>query len=285
MKNIQELVELLSLKKLTDNSYQGENYKTPWQRVFGGQVMSQALSAAYRTVPEDRFAHSFHSYFLLPGDINIPIIYEVEKIRDGGSFTTRRVCAKQNDKVIYISSISFQIKQKGLEHQIDMPNVMDPGGLKSDEDFAKRYKLFVPQNILQAIEERPFEIRPVEKINILDRSTKPPYRHFWFKAKDKVEGGLAEHQKLLTYVSDYNLLTTATLPHVKGPIPKDLFMASIDHAMWFHREFKVDDWLLYALDSPSASNTRGFTRGNIFDINGRLVASVVQEGLIRPIKK
>lgn len=285
MKNIEELIDLIELEKVAEQVYLGQNYQAPWKRVFGGQVLSQALSAAYKTVPSDRIAHSMHAYFLLPGDINIPIIYEVDNVRDGGSFTTRRVVARQNEKVIYITSISFQIIQKGLDHQIDMPNVIGPEGLKSDEDIINKYKLLIPQNVLQAVKSRPFEFRPVEKINVFDRSTKPPFKHFWFKSKEQVQGDISLHQKLLTYVSDYNLLTTATLPHVKGPLPKDLFMASIDHAMWFHRDFRIDDWLLYAIDSPSASNTRGFTRGNIFDIKGRLVASTVQEGLIRPIKK
>ncbi len=286
MKNINELIQLLELKKEEENVFIGQNYQAPWNRVFGGQVLAQALSAAYQTVPVDRFVHSMHAYFLLAGDISIPIRFEVDNVRDGGSFTTRRVVAKQNEAVIFITSISFQIKQEGFDHQIDMPNVLGPSGLKSDEDIANKFKFFVPQNILQVISERPFEFRPVEKLNILDRSTKPPYRHFWFKAKEKVEGDITVHQKLLTYVSDYNLLTTATLPHTKGPIPGGgLFMASLDHAMWFHRDFRIDQWLLYALDSPSASNTRGFTRGNIFTEDGILVASVVQEGLIREMKK
>lgn len=284
MKSVAELSELLTLKE-SKGVFVGQNYKTPWNRVFGGQVLAQALSAAYRTVVEDRVAHSMHAYFLLPGNIEVPIHYEVENVRDGGSFTTRRVVAKQEGKVIFITSISFQIEQEGLEHQIDMPNVVGPESLKSDEEIVKKYSLLVPNNVLQAVKERPFEFRPVEKISILDRNTKPPYRHFWFKAKEKVEGNLRIHQQFLSYVSDYNLLTTATLPHVKGPIPTGLFMASIDHGMWFHREFRIDDWLLYAIDSPSASGTRGFARGNIFNKDGLLVASTVQEGLMRPIKK
>lgn len=285
MKDINELIHLIELKELSPNIYVGQNYQAPWNRVFGGQVLSQAVSAAYKTVPKDRFAHSMHAYFLLAGDISIPLHYEVESVRDGGSFSTRRVVAKQNDVPIFITSISFQSKQEGFDHQIDMPNVVGPEGLKSDEDLVNKYKLFVPQNILQSIKTRPFEFRPVEKLNVFDRSTKPPYKHIWFKAKEKVEGGLDVHQMLLTYVSDYNLLTTATLPHTKGPIPSGLFMASLDHAMWFHRDFRIDEWMLYALDSPSASNTRGFTRGNIFTQKGKLVASVVQEGLIRKAKK
>ena len=285
MQNINELIELIELEKAEKNVYLGQNYQAPWNRVFGGQVLSQALSAAYKTVPTDRFVHSMHAYFLLAGDISIPIRFEVDDVRDGGSFTTRRVVARQNDAVIFITSISFQVKQEGFDHQIDMPNVVGPEGLKNDEDIINKYKLLVPQNILQGIKTRPFEFRPVEKVSLMDRKTKPPFRHYWFKAKEKVEGDISIHQKLLAYVSDYNLLTTATLPHIKGPIPKGIFMASLDHAMWFHRDFRIDEWLLYALDSPSASNTRGFTRGNIFTQEGKLVASVVQEGLIRKSKK
>jgi acyl-CoA thioesterase II len=285
MKNIAELIDLIKLEEFEPNIYVGQNYQAPWNRVFGGQVLSQSLSAAYKTVPKDRFVHSLHAYFILAGDISVPIHYEVDNVRDGGSFTTRRVVAKQNGEPIFITSISFQIKQEGFEHQIDMPNVVGPEGLKSDEDLVNKYKLLVPQNILQTIKTRPFEFRPVQKMSVFDRSTKPPYKQIWFKANEKVEGDLALHQLLLTYVSDYNLLTTATLPHVKGPIPSGLFMASLDHAMWFHRDFRIDEWLLYALDSPSASNTRGFTRGNIFTQEGKLVASVVQEGLIRKAHK
>lgn len=285
MKNISELIDLLDLREAGNNIFIGQNYQAPWNRVFGGQVLAQALSAAYKTVPSDRFVHSMHAYFLLAGDISIPIHYEVENVRDGGSFTTRRVVAKQNEAVIFITSISFQLKQEGFDHQIDMPNVVGPEGLKSDEDIVNKYKLLIPQNILQGIKTRPFEFRPVEKLSLFDRSTKQPYRHYWIKAKEKVEGDISVHQKLLTYISDYNLLTTATLPHTKGPIPTGIFMASLDHAMWFHRDFRIDEWLLYALDSPSASNTRGFARGNIFKQDGTLVASVVQEGLLRKAKK
>ncbi|UBM58146.1 acyl-CoA thioesterase II [Marinilongibacter aquaticus] len=278
---IQALIDLLELQKKGDYIFEGQNYQAPWKRVFGGQVLAQSLSAAYKTVPEDRIAHSFHAYFILGGDIAIPIDYEVEDLRNGGSFTTRRVVAKQNGEVIFIASFSFQKVQEGFDHQVDMPDVAGPENLKSDEDFAKRYKLFVPQSLFEAIHSRPFDFKPVEKVSITDTKTKPPFKHIWFKAKETIDGPLSLHQRLLAYVSDYNLLQTATLPHTKGPIPKDLFIASLDHAMWFHRDFRIDEWLLYALDSPSASNSRGFTRGNIFTQNGKLVASVVQEGLIR----
>ena len=179
-------------------------------------------------------------------------------------------------------SISFQKKENGYDHQIEMPDVAGPENLSSDLDMVKKYKFFVPDHIFQVINERPFEFRMVEQVKILDFKTKLPYRNFWFKANENFEADINIHQRLLTYVSDYNLLTTATLPHTMGPLPnKDLFMASLDHGMWFHRDFRIDDWLLYAMDSPSASNARGFARGNIFNKEGILVASVVQEGLMR----
>lgn len=285
MKSISELSTLIKLEKLSESVYLGQNYQAPWKRVFGGQVLAQSLSAATQTVDPERIAHSIHAYFLLAGDISIPIVYEVEKIRDGGSFSTRRVVAKQNGIAIFFTSVSFQKEQEGFEHQIDMPKVPGPDGLPSDEDLLKKYKLFIPDQVFELVKTRPFEFRMVEKLNLLDFSTKLPFRHFWFKAHDKVEGDYTIHQQLLSYVSDYNLLSTATLPHSKGPLPKDIFMASLDHAMWFHQEFKIDEWLLYAIDSPSATNSRGFCRGNIFTQSGKLIASVVQEGLIRPARK
>jgi acyl-CoA thioesterase II len=286
MKNVQELLDLIKLEKLSDSVFLGQNYQAPWKRVFGGQVLAQSLSAATQTVEENRIAHSLHAYFLQMGDIAIPIVFEVEKIRDGGSYSTRRVVAKQNGIAIFIMSISFQKSfPEPFDHQIEMPDVPGPEDLPSDEEVIQKYKWFVPEHIFQVVKTRPFEFRMVEKISFFDFKTKQPFRHFWFKANDKVDGPQSIHQQLLTYVSDYNLLTTAVLPHTRGPIPKDIFMASLDHGMWIHREFKIDQWLLYAIDSPSASDGRGFTRGNIFSQDGKLVASVVQEGVIRPNKK
>jgi acyl-CoA thioesterase II len=220
------------------------------------------------------------------GKLGIPIVFEVEKIRDGGSFSTRRVVAKQNGLPIFFMSVSFQSKwEEAYEHQIPMPKVEGPENLPSDEDVIKKYSWFVPDHIFQVIDTRPFEFRMVEKISFLDLKTKLPYRHFWFKAKEAVTEEISMNQQLLTYVSDYNLLTTAALPHSRGPIPTHIFMASLDHGLWFHRPFRVDEWLLYAIDSPSGSDGRGFTRGNIFNAQGKLVASVVQEGVMRPNKK
>lgn len=286
MKNTNELIDLLTMKKLSETVFLGQNYLSPWKRVFGGQVLAQALSAATQTVEDSRIAHSLHAYFLLAGDINVPIVYEVERIRDGGSFSTRRVVAKQNGIPIFFFSASYQEKdQPGFDHAIEMPKVAPPEELKTDEEIIRKFKNFIPTNVSELITTRPFEFKIVEGINIFDRSTKPPYRHVWFKAKNTVDASSKIHQQLLTYVSDYNLLQTATLPHIKGPYPFDVFMASLDHAIWFHREFEVNDWLLYAIDSPSAYNSRGFTRGNIFTRDGMLVASISQEGLLRPKTK
>jgi len=283
MTDIRELIDLLKMKGLSETVFLGQNYLSPWKRVFGGQVLAQALSAATQTVDPERAAHSLHAYFLLAGDINVPIVYEVEKIRDGGSFSTRRVVAKQNGIAIFFLSASYQKRnQGGYDHSIEMPQVPGPEGLKSDEEIIRKFEKGIPNTISELITSRPFEFRIVEGFDIFDNSTKPPYKHVWFKAKQAVEASPEIHQQLLTYVSDYNLLITATLPHTEGPYPFDVFMASLDHAIWFHRDFTVNDWLLYAIDSPSASNSRGFTRGNIFTRDGTLVASVTQEGLIRP---
>lgn len=286
MTDVNKLIQLIKLERLSDTIFLGQNYLSPWKRVFGGQVLAQALSAATQTVSEDRLVHSLHSYFLLAGDINVPIVFEVEKIRDGGSFTTRRVVAKQNGIAIFILSASYQKKgQEGFDHMIEMPKVALPDELKTDEEIIKKYEKFIPTSVSELITSRPFEFKIAEGFDIFDNSTKPPFRHVWFKAKQPIDAPVQVHQQLLTYVSDYNLLITATLPHIEGPYPFNVFMASLDHAIWFHRDFTVNDWLLYAIDSPSASNSRGFTRGNVFTKDGTLVASVTQEGLIRPNKQ
>jgi acyl-CoA thioesterase-2 len=281
MDNVRELTDLLTLEKIEENIFRGENYKAPWKRVFGGQVLAQALQACYQTVPEGRLVHSMHAYFILAGDINQPIIYDVDRIRDGGSFTTRRVIAIQKGAAIFSMGASFQSVQEGLEHQISMPNVPMPDTLESDEKLAEVFKDAAPEIYRSLTFPRPLEFRPVEKLNPLSGKGYPPFRHVWIKSKGTLPDDIRLHQAILAYASDYNLLTTATLPHWEQVKPNELFLASLDHAMWFHRTFRIDEWLLYALDSPSASNARGFTRGNVFTQDGQLVASVVQEGLIR----
>lgn len=285
MKLISELIDLLELEKIEVNLFRGQSRSVGSPRVFGGQVLAQALSAAMQTVPEDRLAHSLHSYFILPGDIEKPIIFEVDRIRDGGSFTTRRVKAIQNGQAIFLMSASFQLLQEGYDHHIPMPGVSKPDDLPSWEGLAKEFGNLLPPNLKRLLDiERPLEFRPVEFVNPMVNEKYDPYRHVWMRAKGEMPKERKWHDLVLAYASDYNLLTTALLPHGKAADFSGLQMASLDHAMWFHRDFRVDEWLLYAIDSPSASNARGFTRGNIFNMEGQLVASVVQEGLIRPGK-
>jgi acyl-CoA thioesterase-2 len=281
MENVKALENLLNLEQIEVNIFRGQNFLSPWKRVFGGQVLAQSLNAAYRTVPEDRFLHSMHAYFILAGDINMPIIYEVDVVRDGGSFTTRRVVAIQKGRPIFITAASFQKEQEGFEHQIEMPQVAGPENLASDTEIIESIKDVFPKAYEIYNYERPIEFRPVEDFGPLLMKDSEPFQHIWFRAKGEVSEGLSVHHQVLAYASDYNLLTTATLPHRSLLNGKKSFLASLDHAMWFHRKFDVSKWHLYALDSPSASNSRGFTRGNIFDQEGNLVASVVQEGLIR----
>ena len=283
MKTIKELVDLLTLNKIDDCTFQGNNYKTPWKRVFGGQVLGQALHAAYQTVPEDRFAHSMHGYFILTGQVDEPIVYEVDIIRDGGSFTTRRVVAKQGKKAIFVMSASFQLRQDGFVHQITMPNVLTPDVLLNDFEQIQHLKETHPQlyKRLTIIHPNAIEFRPVEDLYKSEHRSRSPHRHVWFKSREEAKISLAMQHQLLAYASDYNLLTTAVVPHLEKLEINNLFFASIDHAIWFHNDFQIDNWLLYATDSPSAGGSRGFSRGSIFNESGKLIASVVQEGLIR----
>lgn len=284
MENVKELERLLTLEKIEVNIFRGQNFMSPWKRVFGGQVLAQSIHAAYQTVPEDRFLHSMHAYFILAGDIELPIVYEVDVVRDGGSFTTRRVVAIQKGRPIFIMAGSFQLNQDGIEHQIDMPEVPGPDGLKSDHEIIESIKEKFPKVYATYNHDRPIEFRPVENYGPLLQQNSEPFQHIWFRAKGEVSNDLPLNHQILAYASDYNLLTTATLPHRSDLNQTKSFLASLDHAMWIHRKFDISDWHLYALDSPSASNSRGFTRGNIFNVNGELVASVVQEGLIRMLK-
>ena len=284
MENVKELEELLNLEQIEVNIFRGQNFMSPWKRVFGGQVLAQSINAAYRTVPEDRFLHSMHAYFILAGDINLPIVYEVDVVRDGGSFTTRRVQAIQKGRPIFIMAASFQLEQEGIEHQIDMPDIPGPENLASDSEIMESIKDKFPKAYEAFNYERPIEFRPVEDYGPLLLEDSLPFQHIWFRAKGELTDNLRTHHEVLAYASDYNLLTTATLPHRAELNMQKTFLASLDHAMWIHREFDLSEWHLYALDSPSASNSRGFTRGNIFNQNGKMVASVVQEGLVRVLK-
>ncbi len=276
-----ELLHQFELERLEVNLFRGVSRDIGSPQVFGGQVLGQALMAACATI-DDRLVHSLHAYFLRRGDFNLPIIYNVDRSRDGRSFSTRRVTAIQNGAQIFNCSCSFQIPEDGLEHQITMPDVPPPEALPPLAKPTPEQLAQLPEKARRLFEkDPPFEFRPVQVLDPLAPRAAPPMRQVWFRAVDTVPDGEALHRCLLAYVSDYNLLDTATLPHGASYLKGDLIMASVDHAIWFHRSMRVDDWLLYAMDSPSASGARGFARGSIFARSGQLVASVAQEGLIR----
>ena len=278
---LEDLLHLLGLERIEDNIFRGESRDIGSAQVFGGQVLGQALSAAQRTV-DDRVAHSLHAYFLRRGDINAPILYEVDRSRDGGTFSVRRVVAIQHGRPIFNLAASFQEAEDGLEHQAEMPEVEGPEGLQDAIQVASDMLEHIPQKMRRFLtEKRPFEFRPVSPISFANPEKRPPVNHFWIRTVDSLPEDNTLHQNLLAYVSDFELLGTATLPHGLAYGRDQVIMASLDHALWFHRPFRVDDWLLYSLDSPSASGARGFARGQFFDRQGRLVASTAQEGLMR----
>jgi len=277
---VAELIRLLDLEKIEENIFRGFNPDDRSQRVFGGQVLAQALVAATRTAPPDRLCHSLHAYFLRAGDPAAPILYEVDRSRDGGSFSVRRVVAIQHGAQIFVLSASFQKTEGGFEHQAAMPQVPPPESLPSlgGEGAMAEGDASVLKGLWRS---RPFEFRPVQPRALGDRPARPALDHIWFRASQTLEGAPPLHQAFLAFASDMSLLDTALLPHGKG-IFSNVQVASLDHAMWFHRPFRADDWLLYSEDSPNAFGARGFARGLIFARDGTLVASVAQEGLIRP---
>lgn len=276
-----DLLKLLTLERIEDNIFRGESRDLGGERVFGGQVLGQALTAASYTV-EGREAHSLHAYFLRPGDVNAPIVYEVDRARDGRSFSNRRVVAIQHGRAIFNMTASFQIPERGLEHQAAMPEVPGPDGLADVREIPDDILRVVPEKMHRFLtHERPFEIRPVEPIQILMPRAAEPKRHIWLKAVAPLPDDLHLHRNLLAYVSDYQLVGTATLPHEVSFVAGNLQMASLDHAMWFHQAFRIDEWLLYVMESPSASGGRGLALGRFFTADGKLIASTAQEGLIR----
>ena len=280
---IKEVLDLLDLEGIEVNIFRGTSPTDRWQRVFGGQVLGQALVAATRTV-EDRVAHSLHAYFIRPGDPRVPILYEVDRSRDGKSFTTRRVVAIQHGEQIFNMAVSFQVPEEGLEHQISMPVVPPPEELESELERRKRQASQLPEEQRQwFLKPRPIEIRPVtdDDRDVMHPAKRPPFQHVWIKASGAIPDALSLHQCVLAYASDMTLLDTCLLPHGVSWFSGRLQSASLDHAMWFHHSFRADEWLLYSQDSPSASAGRGFNRGSIFTRDGKLVASVAQEGLIR----
>lgn len=278
---VQDLLNHLQLEQLEINLFRGHSRNVGQKSVFGGQVLAQALLAASRTVPSGA-AHSLHGYFLLPGDPQAPIVYDVDRIRDGRSFTTRRVVAIQHGRAIFNMSASFQVSEEGIEHQFDMPVAPRPDSLRSSEELDREVARHASPKVRRFLNlQLPIEFRPVEPLDPLTPPVRPPHRQSWIRAAEALPDDPAIHQAVLAYASDFSLLATAFLPHGLSFLQDDVQAASLDHAMWFHRPFRADQWLLYVMDSPSASGARGFARGSIFTAEGQLAASVTQEGLVR----
>ncbi|NHB88150.1 acyl-CoA thioesterase II [Photorhabdus tasmaniensis] len=281
-KSLKNLINLMNLEKIEEGIYRGQSKDLGFPQVFGGQVIGQALYAAKQTVVDDRMSNSFHSYFLRPGDSNKPIVYDVEILRDGGSFSARRVSAIQNGKPIFYMTASFQSHEESFEHQNIMPDVPYPEELIPQDEIVKKMSHLLPQKMQNIfLRPCPLEMRPVKYYSPFNCPPEEPVRYVWFRSNGDMPADPFMHQYLLGYASDFNFLPTALQPHGVGFLEKNIQIATIDHSMWFHRPFKLDDWLLYAIDSPSASGARGFVRGQIYNHQGVLVASTVQEGLIR----
>lgn len=280
---IEELVDLLALERSGEDTFRGRNQDLGWGRIFGGQVLGQALSAAAQTVPRDRHVHSLHAYFLRLGNLSVPIDYKVDRIRDGGSFTTRRVVARQPDGAIFDMAASFHIDEPGAEHQDQMPEAPEPESLPTEQERLASFVTLLPDYVRSLFEaERPFEVRTADPIEDVFRpAPRPPRRLLWMRARGRLPDDPALHRYLLAYISDYGFMSTALAPHGLTWLQPTLQIASIDHAMWFHRPLRVDDWLLHVIDSPSAAGAVGFVRGRIFTREGHLVASTAQEGLMR----
>ena len=282
-KLLEDLIRVMTLERLEDNLFRGQSRDIGSPQVYGGQVLGQSLVAASATVV-GRMVHSLHAYFLRRGDFNSPIVYEVDRAWDGKHFATRRVIAIQHGQQIFNMSASFQAAETGLDHQAQMPIVPPPEALRDLDTLFREAAALVPPEILRVMDrKRPFEFRPVQPPDYARVQPQPPAKQVWFRAADPLPDDEALHRCLLAYASDFQLIDTALKPHAL-PLTTKMVVASLDHAMWFHRHVRVDDWMLYSLDSPSASGARGFARGLIFSRDGRLLASVAQEGLIRVVE-
>ncbi|NRP88737.1 acyl-CoA thioesterase II [Rhizobium lusitanum] len=279
---MEAVLATLDLETIEMNLFRGNSPQVGWQRVFGGQVIGQALMAAQRTVADDRFVHSLHAYFMLPGDPAVPILYQVDRLRDGSSFNTRRVLAVQHGKAIFALTASFQFDEPGFEHQGEMPQVPMPEELMDEEQVKERYLAHAPENVRRYWErKRAVEIRPVSIEGYFSRSQPSQRQNIWVRLTGPVPDDRLYRNAVLAYLSDMTLLDVALNAHGTSVLDQGIQVASLDHAMWFHRPFELDDWLLYSQESPSASGARGFTRGSLFTRSGVLIASVAQEGLIR----
>jgi acyl-CoA thioesterase-2 len=278
-----ELLAILDLEQLEHNLYRGRSPQVGWQRVFGGQVISQALIAAQRTVDEERFVHSLHCYFMRPGDPAVPIVYQVDRLRDGGSFTTRRVTAIQHGHAIFSLECSFQKEEAGLEHQMEMPSgIPGPEELMSQFELLERSGQRIPEAVRRFwARERPLEIRPVNVEHYTSAEKLPPHQQVWVRLTGALPDDRRLQAAILAYLSDMTLLETSTFAHGRIGFEPEMQMASLDHAMWFHRSHRLDDWLLYTQDSPNAIGARGFSRGSLYSREGALIASTAQEGLVR----
>jgi acyl-CoA thioesterase-2 len=279
---LKELLSLLQLEQIEVNIFRGQSQDLGFGSVFGGQVLGQALSAAARTVDAQRRCHSLHAYFMRPGMATRPIIYEVDCIRDGKSFTTRRVIAIQKGRAIFSMSASFQINEPGFTHQDEFPQVPGPEGIASDLELALKFADKIPPRLKDIILcPKPIEIRTVNPVNPFAPRKIKPVKHNWFRAVGQMPDDPVVHQCLLAYASDFGLVITSLNPHGHSYLETDMQIASLDHAIWFHRDFRIDEWLLYSMTSPNAEGSRGLSIGKIFTRDGLLVASVAQEGLIR----
>lgn len=279
---LDQLVSLLSMETIEENLFRGASQELGFRQLFGGQVLGQALSAASQTVDPERQANSLHGYFLRPGDAKKPVIYNVERIRDGGSFSTRRVTAIQNGKPIFTCSASFHIREEGFRHQTQMPDVPPPEDLTPEEVLSPYLaQALTKENREKMLRAKAIETRPVQVLDPLNPEIGEPVKHVWFKPAGQLPQSPAIHKYLLAYISDFSLLTTSLIPHAATIWQPHMQVASIDHSIWFHEDVCLDDWLLYTTDSPWAGNSRGYARGSIYTRDGRLVTSVAQEGLIR----
>ncbi|AIF98977.1 acyl-CoA thioesterase II [Alteromonas australica] len=280
-----KLSSLFELETVEQNLYRGESWDLGFRALFGGQVLGQALAAAYETVDKDRVAHSFHTYFLLPGDAKKPVVYDVEVVRDGRSFSARRVKAIQDGKSIFYMTASFQVPQDGMHHQApEMPDVPPPEAVQSDIEFYEANFNKIARPMREALSyHRPVDIRTIDAANSYQAAKRPPTRYIWMRARDTLSGALSIHQAALAYASDYHFLSTSLQPHGIAVTDKSLRIATIDHAMWFHRPVNFNEWLLYAMESPFSGGSRGIVRGQIFNQAGELVASTTQEGLMRNV--
>jgi len=284
-KVLNDLLDQLNLEKLEENLFRGNSQDLGTGVVFGGQVMGQAISAAKETVDGNKSVHSFHSYFLRLGKTDRPIVYDVERIRDGKSLSTRRIKAIQNGRAIFYMTASFKAKEYGFEHQSEMPEVPAPEDLISEQEMALLHLDMLPESIRdKLVSEKPIEMRPVSFVNPSDPEIEPAKRFVWFKANGKMPTDIRVHRYLLAYASDFNFLPTALQPHGVSFISPGMQVVTVDHSMWFHHDFRLDEWLLYVVESPVASDGRALVKGHFYTRDGKLVASTIQEGLIRQRK-